>query len=175
MGIVLVLRLHWRRYGLLYLLSAITGLLLCYLFVKLNLYSFPYRLFPTVSSMPFLEIATAFPLLVLLGVRYSPKTWRYKIAFYWPIIHLGMLGETILLNYTDLIHYELKWDFWHSYTWWWIYLLVFEWIGGLIIPQHLRKPISTESFRYGMLLWAIKHFILIGTIFLGGYYLAKTI
>lgn len=166
-----IIRLDWRRYGSLFILSAVIGNILCYTFVKLEFYTFPYRLFPKIFEMPVLAVSTVFPAIVLLGVRYSPKNWSFKIPFYWAIVHVGMLLETLVLNFTKLIDYRFKWDFWDSYTWWWIYLLVFEWIGGLIIPENLRKPIDGENLLYGRLGWAIFHFIVIITIFLGGVYL----
>ena len=172
-GSLLIIRLDWKRYGLLFLLTAITGNLLCYIFVTIGFYSFPFRLFPHISIMPFEAILTIFPFYVLLGVRYSPSAWAYKIPFYWAFVHLGMLGETIFLNTTRLIKYDFKWDFWDSYTWWWIFLLVFEWIGGMLVPNQVRKPISSQAFRYGKWAWLLFHFIVIITIFLGGYYLGK--
>lgn len=170
-GLIYFLKLDWKRYGLLFLLSATVGNVLCLLFVHFGFYSYPYRLFPEVSTMPFTAITTAFPLLILIGVRYSPRPIIWKIPFYWVIVHLGMLSETLLLLYTQIIEYNFKWDFWDSYTWWWIYLLLFEWIGGRIIPDHLRKPLKIEHLQYAKIGWFIVHFILILTIFLGGYYL----
>lgn len=174
-GSILIIRFNWKRYGLLFLLSGLVGNILCYIFVKAGFYSFPYRLFNGISVMPFDAILIVFPFLVLLGVRYSPKLWAYKIAFYWVIIHLGMLAETLILINTKLMVYDYEWDFWDSYTWWWIFFLFFEWIGGLVVTEHFRRPISTEAFRYGKWAWIVLHFILILTIFLGGYYLGKTI
>jgi hypothetical protein len=170
-GLTFFLKLDWKRYGLLFLISAIVGNVLCYMFVKLGFYSYPYRLFPKLVVMPITAVTFSFPILVLLGVRYSPKLWAWKIPFYWAIIHVGMFFETLILTETLLIEYNFRWDFWDSYTWWWIYLLLFEWIGGIIIPEHLRKPLGIHHLRFGKLGWAIVHFILILTIFLGGYYL----
>ena len=170
-GSLFIIRIDWKRYLLLFLISGIIGNIICYVFVKIGFYSFPYRLFPKISLMPFVAISTFFPFYVLLGVRYSPKSWAYKIPFYWAFIHLGMLGETLVKLNTDLIRYNFEWDFWDSYTWWWIFFLLFDWIGGLIIPEHLRKPIDSELFRYGNWVWIVFHFIVISTFFLGGYYL----
>ncbi|WP_226036595.1 CBO0543 family protein [Aquibacillus saliphilus] len=175
-GIVILLpflKLNWKKYGLLFVLAALIGNLLCYLFVTLHFYSFPYLLFPNLLIMPVTTIALSFPIMVLLAVRYSPKHWPWKIPFYWAIIHVGMFFETWALVNTRIIEYNFKWDFWHSYTWWWIFFLIFEWIGGIIVPENLRKPISIESLKFGKLGWAIIHFILILTIFLGGYYLGS--
>ena len=169
-GSYFIVRLDWKRYGALFLASGLTGLILCYIFVKTGLYSFPYRLFPQISVMPFESVLTFFPFLVVAGVRYSPRNWAYKIPFYWAFVHVGMLGETLAQTYTGLIKYRFGWDFWDSYTWWWIFLLVFEWAGSLLIPVHLRKPLDQEAFRYGKWAWAVFHFIVILTIFLGGYY-----
>jgi hypothetical protein len=167
-----ILRVDWKRFGLVFLLAGIVGNILCYIFVKLGLYLYPYRLFPKLSIMPFETILTIFPFFVILGIRYSPKNWAYKISFYMVIVHLGLLAETLAHNFTDLIHYTFEWDFWDSYTWWWIFLLIFEYIGGLIVPNHSRKPISPDAFGYGKWAWWILHFVVIITIFLWGYYLA---
>ena len=172
-GLISFLRLDRKRYGLLFVLSALAGNILCYMFVKFNFYSFPYLLFPKIESMPVMAITFSFPIMVLLSVRYSPEKWGWKIPFYWAIIHIGMFVETWALTNTELIRYNFKWDFWDSYTWWWIYFLVFEWIGGIIIPSDLRKPIHIKHLKFGRLGWAIIHFVLILTIFLGGYYLGS--
>ncbi len=169
-GSYFILRIDWKRYGIVYLLSGIVGNILCYIFVKLDFYSFPFRLFPQISKMPFETILTTFPFFVILGVYYSPHSWAYKIPFYWVIVHLGMVSETLAHNLTNLISYNFAWDFWDSYTWWWIFLLLFDYIGGLIVPPHLRKPISQETFKFGNGGFFIVHFVLIVTVFLGGYY-----
>ncbi|GAB6158255.1 hypothetical protein JCM39194_14550 [Desulfotomaculum varum] len=169
-GSYLILRINWKRYGLLYLLSGIVGNILCYIFIKLGFYSFPYRLFPKISIMPFETILTIFPLFVILGVCFSPLSWPYKIPFYMTIVNLGMLSETLVHNLTDLIRYDYEWDFWDSYTWWWLFLLIFDYVGGLIVPVHFRKPLSPDAFKYGNWAWLISHFVLITTIFIGGYY-----
>ncbi|MHB8156066.1 MAG: CBO0543 family protein, partial [Desulfocucumaceae bacterium] len=66
--------------------------------------------------------------------------------------------------------YNFEWDFWDSYTWWWLFLLVFEYAGGLIVPEKDRKPIGPNTIGYGKAGWLALHFILIITIFLGGVY-----
>ncbi|MCL5058061.1 MAG: hypothetical protein M1130_08730 [Actinobacteria bacterium] len=169
-----ILRLDWKRYGLLFILTGVIGNILCYIFIKLNFYTFPKVLIPGIEGrMPFIAILTVFPFIVLAGVRYSPRVWAGKIPFYWAVVHLGMTAETLARLNTKLIVYQPMWNFWASYTWWWIFLLLFEWAGGLIIPAHLRKPLDSELFRYGKSGWAVFHFIVIVTIFLGGYYLGR--
>jgi hypothetical protein len=172
-GCIFILKKNWKQYGLLLIISAIIGELLCYLFVKLGFYSFPYRLFPQFSIMPFFLILTLFPFIVLLGVCYSPSEWKYKIPFYWIIVHLGMLGEVLSQTYTKVIRYERYWDTWDSYTWWWLFLLVFELIGGTIVSKEYKNPILKDAMSYGKLGWYILHFVLISTIFLAGFYLGQ--
>lgn len=169
-GSLLIMRFNWSRYGLLYIISGLAGSILCYIFIKLGFYSFPYRLFPGISSMPSIEVLAVIPFYVLLGVRYSPGSWGWKIPFYWVLVHIGLLFETLAKLYTDIIRYDFEWDFWDSYTWWWIYLLLFEYAGGLIVPEKDRRPVNTEILKYGKAGWFIIHFILITTIFLGGVY-----
>jgi uncharacterized membrane protein YhaH (DUF805 family) len=62
-----------------------------------------------------------------------------------------------------------------SYTWWWIFLLVFEWVGGIIVPAESRKPLDQELLRYGKIGWFILHFLLISTIFIAGVYAGSTL
>ncbi len=172
---VFIIRKNWKAYGALFLLCAVIGNVLCYIFVKLNLYSYPFNLFPGLSIMPVALILTMFPSLILFGVRYSPKTWPYKIPFYWVLVHLGVLIEAWAENETQLIKYTAPWDLWASYTWWWIFVLVFEWIGGIIVPAESRKPLDQEWLKYGKTGWFIVHFILITTVFLAGVYAGMTL
>ena len=127
--------------------------------------------------MPLTLVFTMFPAYVLIGVRYSPKAWAFKIPFYWVLVHVGVLVEGWAEKQTQIIKYGASWDLWDSYTWWWIFLLVFEWVGGMIVPDESRRPMDQELLRYGKIGWFILHFVLIGTIFLAGIktglYLAK--
>jgi hypothetical protein len=170
-GSIFILKVNWKQYGSLFIISGAVGELLCYFFVKTGLYSYPYRLFPKLSSMPVTLILTMFPLYVMFGVRYSPSKWAYKIPFYWVLVHIGMLGEVLSQNLTQVIKYEQFWDTWDSYTWWWIFLLLFELVGGALVSQEYRKPIDENLLRYGKIGWYIIHLILISTIFLAGFYM----
>jgi hypothetical protein len=171
----LIIKTDWKKYGTLYLLSAITGAILCYVFIYLHLYSFPYLLFPKVSKIPYTIMLSVFPFFVLVGVKYSPRTWAAKIPFYWTLVHIGVFSEVWSETQTQLIRYGPFWHVWESYTWWWIYLLVFEWVGGLIVPQASRTPIDQEFLKYGKLGWFISHLILIISIFLAGVYTGKVL
>jgi hypothetical protein len=172
-GSIFILKKNWKQYGLLYIMTAVTGCLLCLLFIRMGLYEFPYRLFPYLSRMPFFVIVTLFPFYVLAGVRYSPDKWAWKIPFYWVLVHIGMSGEVLAQNYTQIIKYRSFWDTWDSYTWWWLFLLVFEYVGGLIVSKEYRKPLNVELLKYGKIGWLILHFILILTIFMAGFYMGR--
>lgn len=164
----LIIKIDWKRYGLLFAISGVVGVILCYVFIYMELYTFPYRLFPAVSKIPFTLILTIFPFYVLMGVRFSPKSWLYKIPFYWAIVHIGVFTEAWAEQKTQLIKYGSYWHLWESYTWWWIFLLLFEAIGGILLTPDLRKPLDQELLRYGKAGWFVLHFILITTIFLAG-------
>lgn len=170
-GLMAVLRIDWKHYGMLFIIASLAGNLLCYLFVKLEFYSYPYLLFPKFLNMPLVVVGITFPVLIVLAVRYSPEKWIWKLPYYMTIVHIGVLTETWILNNTRMIEYNYKWDLWDSYTAWWIYFLLFEWIGSLLIPNHLRKPLDATQLKYGKIGWAIIHFVFILTIFLAGYYL----
>ncbi len=166
------LRLDWKRYGVLLLLSAVTSVALCYVFVYLDFYTFPYLLIPA-AKIPFTLIITVFPLYVLFAARYSPIALRYKLTFYMALVHFGVFSEAFGERALRLIQYSEHWHIWESYGWWWIFLLAFDILSRRLIPPDLRKPLD-ESFTYGRLGWFIAHFIFIATIFLGGVELGKT-
>lgn len=173
-GSFFILRLDWRRYGLLYLIAGVLGNVLCYIFVEVGFYSFPYIFMPVIKT-PVTAVLTAFSFYVLVGVRYSPVSWTYKIAFYGVIVNLGALMEAIFKNTTRLIQYGYEWDFWDSYTSWWAFFILMEWIGGKIIPPHLRAPIKIEAFRFDNWFWFVIHIVGMFTIFLAGLYLGLSI
>lgn len=170
-GCLLIVRKDWKRWGPLFLSSSAFAVTLCYIFVRLHFYSFPYIFLTDYFLFPVLLIGHGFPLLVLLGVKYSPAKWSHKILFYWVFVIAGMTGETLAQNWTRLIKYEFFWHFWDSLTAWWLFFLLFEWIGGLFIPAHLRRPIPNEAFHLGGWAFLIAHFFMIAGFLLAGVYL----
>lgn len=173
-GCLAIIRFDWKRYGLIYLISAVTGNLLCFSLTYIGFYTFFNYLLEDYSITPVLLVSTLFPLIALFAIRYSPKLWIWKIPFYWGIIHLGLVGEVILKN-SVIFKFEAEWDLWDSYTLWWINYLLFELLGGKIVPSEKRKPLNAESLRYGAWAWILLHFIFITTIFLAGIYVGVTV
>jgi hypothetical protein len=171
---IAIVRVDWRRYGFLYLLSATTAVGLCYMFTYVGFYRFPVNLLHGSLLIPYGLVTTAFPSAVLFGVRYSPERWAWKIPFYWALIHIGVLGELLLLS-SPILVFSPEWDLWDSYTLWWLYYLLFEALGGKLIPSTLRKPLNTDALRYGRWAWIVLHVIVIGTIFLAGVYFGVTV
>ncbi|QHS24375.1 hypothetical protein GWK91_16480 [Virgibacillus sp. MSP4-1] len=171
---VYFIKLDWRKYGFLYISAAVSANVLCYLFTWSGLYSFPNNLLHGDLLMPIGLVSTAFPLVVLLGVRFSPEKWIWKIPFYWGIVHLGMVAEAVLMI-TPMFKFGPEWDLWDSYSLRWGYYLLFELLGSKIIPPHLRKPISHQSFRYGGWAWIVFHIVVVVTIFLMGVYTGITL
>jgi hypothetical protein len=123
--------------------------------------------------IPTYVMLTFIPFTVVAGVRYSPKRWGWKIPYYWVIVHLALISELLMLYYTRIISFLHGWDLWDSYTLWWIFYLLFEWIGGKMVPASKRKPLHTAQLRFGRWGWIIVHFILISTIFVFGMYTGK--
>jgi hypothetical protein len=169
-----LLKRDWKRYGLVFLLNAIAGNALCYGFVLFGFYSFPNTPLHYGLPFPLLVMLTFIPFTSLLGIQFSPEKWAWKIPFYWPIVHLAIVGEILVVAYTEIIRYK-NWDLWDSYTSWWVFYLFFEWIGGKIIPAHLRTPLSTKHFRYGRWGWLLLHIILILSVLVIGIFIGKTL
>ncbi|WP_462409841.1 CBO0543 family protein [Neobacillus sp. Marseille-QA0830] len=173
-GCLYFIRFNWKRYGLIFIISVVSVNLLCYLFTYVGFYSFPYNALHDHLLIPYGVTSTVFPFLTLVGVRYSPEKWVWKIPFYWAIVHLGVLGE-VILKHSAIFRFEPEWDLWDSYTLWWIYFLLFELLGGKIVPNESRKPLCSDLFRYGNGAWVIFHLIVITTIFLAGVYVGVTV
>jgi len=174
LGCLYFIRLDWKKYGLLYIISAFSANILCYLFTLVGFYSFPNNVLHGNLLMPYGLVSTAFPFTVLFGVRFSPEKWVWKIPFYWGTIHLGILAEVLLMA-TPIFKFQPEWDLWDSYSLRWVYYLLFEILGGKIISSELRKPISHESFLYGRWAWIVFHIVVITTIFLAGVYVGVTV
>ncbi|AGT32069.2 hypothetical protein M493_08980 [Geobacillus genomosp. 3] len=169
-GSIWIMRHDKKRYGVLYALSAAVGILLCLAFVFAGFYTFPVKLIPH-PPIPLIEMLTVVPFFTLLGVRYSPKEWAWKLPFYFAGVQVIMTLELVaLLSPLRLIEYNEQWDAWDSYTAWWLYLLLFEWIGGNIVPADARAPLAASSFRYGRWGWIIVHAVAMATVFLAGVY-----
>lgn len=92
LGCLYFIRLDWKKYGLLYIISAFSANILCYLFTLVGFYSFPNNVLHGNLLMPYGLVSTAFPFTVMFGVRFSPEKWVWKISFYWGTIHLGILA-----------------------------------------------------------------------------------
>lgn len=174
LGCLFFIRIDWKRYGFLFLTSVVSANSLCYIFTYSGFYSFPNNVLHGDSLIPYGIVSTVFPLMVLFGIRYSPERWVWKIPFYWGIVHMGVLGE-VVLKHTSIFKFETEWDLWDSYTLWWLYFLLFELLGGKVVPNHLRSPINSDSFRYGNWAWIVFHIIVITTIFLAGVYVGITV
>ncbi|HZG55344.1 CBO0543 family protein [Paenibacillus sp.] len=168
-----VVRNNWKRYLPLYAISSGVGIALCFLFVQARLYSFPHNPPTGWSPIPLLPMATFLPFTVVFNVRYSPSRWAWKIPYYWGVVHLAIVSEILLLEFTNIFRLERGWDLWDSYSLWWAYYLVFEWLGERIVPAKDRAPIPVEAFRYGRWAWIVFHAIVISTIFIFGMYAGK--
>lgn len=172
-GAISIMRKDWKRYGLLFLISGLLGNLICILFISLNFYEFPITPFSFGLPFPLTAVLTAFPFYVLLGVNFSPRRWVWKFPFYWALVNLGVFIEALIVENTKILKYNPPWDLWDSYSTWWLFFLGMEYIGGMIIPQEKRRPISIKSLRYGRWAWIVTHIIFTLTVFLAGVYLGR--
>ncbi|MBB3111761.1 hypothetical protein FHS18_003829 [Paenibacillus phyllosphaerae] len=170
-----VCRHDWKRYGSVYLISGVIGNALCWAFAYMKLYAFPDRPFHGQVIIPLMVMFTWVPYTVVAGIRYSPVKWGWKIPFYWAMVHIAVVSEIALLENTRIFRLTFGWDLWDSYTWWWLFYVFFEWIGGRIVRSSDRKPIRGIQFRYGRWGWLVFHFIVISTVFVYGMYVGKTV
>lgn len=163
-----LLRKDWKHNGILMALAAAVGIGLCWLFTALDLYVFPFRLFPSVAAFPFITVIFVFPAYVGLAVRYAPGSFKWKIPYYWTLVHIVVLMEFLIERNTDILQYRPGWNIWLSYLTWWLFMVGFEWIGSRIVPGASRHPLDVLWLQYGRLGWFVVHFVMIATFFLIG-------
>lgn len=170
MGSFLIIRINWKLYGALFLLSGAAGTLICLILYLLGLYAFPFRLFQPGEAIPLELTLIVFPFFVLFTVRFSPKSWGWKLAYYMVFVHLAALAEALVENNTQIIKYSAHWQLWESYFFWWLFLLSFEGLAGRIVPPANRKPPSPDFLRFGHAGWVIAHVVFMFTVYLAGLY-----
>jgi hypothetical protein len=87
----------------------------------------------------------SFGLLVLFTIHFKPEKFTFPFFF---ITINWVFGVEIILEYIGFITFRNGWDFWDSYSLYWIYVRLFNFIGDYLIPIKYRNPIQTNVKAY---------------------------
>ncbi|MCP8968325.1 hypothetical protein [Ectobacillus ponti] len=141
-GIIGIARRSPFHYGILLVLQLVSAFVLCVFFQKvMGFYRFALPL-----RYAMILVLSGFGLYVLFIVHYRP---RHKTFFFlFTVLHLVFILEYILEQYVHFIVYQNGWDTWDSYTWYWIYTIVFAGIGDYVVPEKYRNPVDPYSKGY---------------------------
>ncbi|WP_442598773.1 hypothetical protein [Neobacillus sp. D3-1R] len=160
LGCLYLLIKNFLGYRLVLLLSLLLSSFLCLVFYWLGFYRFVLPLWQVLPA-----VAISFSLLVLITIRFKPK--RHTFPFFFMMITSIFTIEVLLKEYWGFIKFRNGWDFWDSYSLYWVYVRLFNYIGDRLVPRQYRMPIYTKSNIY----WGLFILIVIYALF-GVFYLA---
>ncbi|MBM7691599.1 hypothetical protein JOC77_001006 [Peribacillus deserti] len=152
LGCIYILKKDWVRYGLVLIISLMFSSSLCYLFYVLHYYRFVLPLFQVMPA-----VAISFSFLVLFLIRFRPK--KHTFPFFYSVLIFIFSIEVLLKDYWGFIRFSNGWDYWDSFSLYWVYSRVFDHIGEFFVSAKYRTPIRAETRIYWFSFFA---FILYG-------------
>jgi hypothetical protein len=160
LGCLYLLIKNFLGYRLVLLISLVLSSILCLFFYWLGFYRF---VLPVGQVLP--AVAISFSLLVLITIRYRPK--NHTFPFFFMTVTIIFSIEVLLKEYMGFIKFRNGWDFWDSYSLYWIYVRLFNYIGDQLVLRKYRMPIYTKTKIY----WGIFILTVVYAVF-GLLYLA---
>ncbi|WP_158286973.1 hypothetical protein [Mesobacillus foraminis] len=74
--------------------------------------------------------------------------------------------EVLLKEYAGIINFKNGWDYWDSYSLYWVFSRLFDWIGEGVVPAKHRSPIRSETAGYWSLFLLSAIYFAIGVFIL---------
>ncbi len=152
-GLLVILRKNYVRYGFITGISIVISIMLCMFFYSNGFYRF---VLPLPVILP--TVAMSFTFLVLFSICYKPK--HHTFVFYFTMINFVFAIEMILKYFFHFIVYRGPWDTWDSYSLYWVYIRFFAILGDWFVPIKYRNPVSSDTRAY----WISFIIVFIGTI-----------
>lgn len=147
-GSLYLIRYSILRYGIMFILSSISAGLLCALFFRMGFYRYAL---PMKEVLP--AAAVSFSFLALLLIRYRPE--KNTFPFFFISITLVFSVEVLLKDSVGFIIFRNGWDYWDSYSLYWIFLRLMGFVGEFFIPGAYRAPIRQDTRGYWILFIAV--------------------
>ena len=144
LGCLFTIRKNVFRYGMVLIISLIITSCLCLLFYWMNFYRF---VLPLPLVLPVVAISYSF--LALFIIRFRPN--RRTFPFFFITLTLAFSIEVFLKDFAGFIRFRNGWDYWDSYSLYWVYIRFMDHIGDYFVPLQYRTPIHSSTKLY----WAI--------------------
>ncbi|MDQ0229570.1 hypothetical protein J2S19_000821 [Metabacillus malikii] len=139
-GSIYIITKNYLRFGIIFIIHTLLASCLCMFFYWAGFYRF---IFPLPFILP--AVILNFGFLVLATIYFRPK--KFTFPFYFIVINWTFSIE-IILKKIGFIIYINEWDYWDSYSLYWIYLRFFSYIGDYIISNRYRRPIRSDRKPY---------------------------
>jgi len=141
LGCFFILKKNVFRYGIVLIISLIITSCLCLLFYWMDFYRFVLPL-PLVLPV----VAISFSFLALFIIKYRPKVRTFP--FFFTILTLVFSVEVFLKDFTGFIRFKNGWDYWDSYSLYWVFTRFFNHVGVYLVPFNYRNPIKSDTKVY---------------------------
>lgn len=159
LGCLYILKKNVYRYGLIFIISLVITACLCILFYWLDFYRF---VLPIPVVLP--VVAISFSFLALLTIRFRPMKKTFPFFF----ITLTMIFsiEVFLKDFCGFIQFKNGWDYWDSYSLYWVFARLFDHIGEYFVPFKYRAPIKSDTRIYWVTFFLMVLLVCIGLFLL---------
>lgn len=147
-GSLYLIRYNTLRYGIMFILSSLTAALFCVMFFRMGFYRYAL---PMKEVLP--AAAVSFSFLAILLIRYRPE--KNTFPFFFISITAVFSIEVLLKDYAGFIRFRNGWDYWDSYSLYWLFLRLMGFVGEFFIPRAYRTPIRTNTKGYWLLFIAM--------------------
>ena len=143
-GCLILIKKNFYKYGIILLASLLLSSILCLAFYWLGFYRFAL---PVLVVLP--GVAISFTCLALFSIKYRPA--KRTFPFFFMVTTWIFTIEVLLKNVWGFIVFRNGWDYWTSYSLYWVYIRIFDQFGELILPDKIRSPIKSDTKRYWFL------------------------
>ncbi|WP_160725823.1 hypothetical protein [Bacillus sp. USDA818B3_A] len=162
LGSFFIVKKNVYRYGMVLIISLIVTSGLCLLFYAMDFYRF---VLPLPAVLP--VVAISFSFLALFIIRYRPRDKTFP--FFFITLTLVFTIEVFLKDYAGFIRFKNGWDYWDSYSLYWVFARLFNYVGVYLVPYHFRHPVKSDTKTY----WGLFFLMVVYSVF--GVYLLNQI
>ncbi|MFP7470892.1 hypothetical protein SFC55_07760 [Niallia taxi] len=157
-GCTLVLWKKFQYYKTTLLIHAVLSILLCLFFYFNGFYRYAL---PVSYILP--AVVINFGLFITFLIRFEPKEDTFRFYF---VLITWTFSLEIVLEYFGFIRFRNGWDFWDSYSLYWIYARIFSHIGKRLVPMDGRTPVNISNRGFRTLYYMTIFFFFIGLLIL---------
>ncbi|WP_078544979.1 hypothetical protein [Litchfieldia alkalitelluris] len=156
-GCFFIIKTNVLRYGIIFLISILLSVSFCIFFYFNGFYRFVLPIY-----LILLPVICSFGFLILFLIKYRPT--KYTFPFYFSVLTFILGCEIFLKDVVGFIVFRNGWDLWDSYSFYWVYVRIFDFIGERVISEKWRKPVPYDKRMYWIifLVMIVISFVILG-------------